>query len=310
MTDAPTAGVPTLCIRGLAHAYGDRTALAGVHLEVMPGERVGLLGPNGSGKTTLFRAVSTLLRPDAGTVEVDGHDAVREPLAVRRRLGVVFQDAALDRMLTVREALGLQAALVGAPASRVDDLLEALSLADRADSRVGTLSGGLARRTDLARGLLHAPALLLLDEPTTGLDTLARRELWGTLDALRATSAQLVATHLMDEAERCDRVVVLHEGQVVADATPDALRATLGGDTLWLDTPDASALAARLVSDGLNARAVGRQVLVTTDDAAGWLTRLYPAPDVTGAAVRRPTLEDAVAAATGVPLPSPTEVPA
>ena len=293
---------PALRVDGLAHSYGDRPALRGVSLSVAPGERVGLVGANGSGKTTLFRAVSTLLRPDGGTVTVFGHDATREPLAVRRRLGVVFQEVALDRTLSVREALAVQAALVGAPAARIDVLLARLGLSDRAASRVARLSGGLARRADLARGLLHAPGLLLLDEPTTGLDPLARRQLWDTLDALPPDAdgvrpAQLVATHLMDEAERCARVVVLHDGRVAAEGTPDRLRAALGVDTLWLDTPDAPALAARLTGEGLDAQTVGTQVMVATAQPADLLARLYGAAGVVGASIRRPTLEDAVALA-------------
>ena len=185
---------PALALRDLAHAYGETAALRGVSLDVAPGERVGLLGANGSGKTTLMRAVSTLLAPDAGTVEVGGADARRDPAEVRRRIGVVFQSPALDDALTVRESLELQAALVGLgrgeARARVDDLVRRLDLADRAGSRVGTLSGGLARRADLARGLLHRPALVLLDEPTGGLDPLARIALWDTLDGLRRDDAR------------------------------------------------------------------------------------------------------------------------
>ncbi|MDT7856861.1 ATP-binding cassette domain-containing protein [Rubrivirga sp. S365] len=301
---------PALSVRDLAHAYGDVAALRGVTLDVAPGERVGLLGANGSGKTTLMRAVSTLLVPDAGTVTVGGADARRDPAAVRRRIGVVFQSPALDDALTVRESLALQAALAGLgrgeARARIDDLLGRLDLADRADARVGTLSGGLARRADLARGLLHHPALVLLDEPTGGLDPLARVALWDTLDGLRRDhapqaegSAQLVATHLMDEAERCDRVAVLDAGRLVALGTPAALKAALGRDALWLDTDDAPALAARLGHERLDARAVGGRVLVAADDPGALLPALYARPDVRAAALKEPSMDDVFAAAVG-----------
>ncbi len=298
--------------QGLRHTYRgtDRPALDGVSLTVAPGERVALLGPNGGGKTTLFRCVTTLLKPDDGTVAVFGFDTQAEPAAVRQRLGVVFQSAALDGVLTVRENLNTHAALSGLSGAvartRVAEALDAVSLADRADDRVKSLSGGLARRADLARVLLHRPPLLLLDEPTVGLDPTARRELWDALDALRRQgTAQLVATHLLDEAEACDRVAILDRGRVVADGTPAALTSALGLDALWLDTPDAEALAARLAGRGLDARAVGLRVLVVSDDPAALLPDLYAAEAVTGATVRRPTLDDVFAARTGGDLLSP-----
>src|SRR5690606_36528757 len=187
-----------------------------------PGELFGLLGPNGGGKTSLLRIVTTLMPPGAGRVLVFGHDVVAEPEAVRRAPGVGFQQPALDAELTVREHLRFHGAPVGlrGPAldTRIAELLEMFGLAERAGDRVKTLSGGLTRRTDLARGLLHRPPLLLLDEPTTGLDPGARRDLWAALDALlrRDGTTQVVATHLMDEAERCDRVGILDRGRLVA----------------------------------------------------------------------------------------------
>lgn len=299
---AVRASEPVLHVEGVTHAYGSTVALRGVSFGVSRGERVGLLGANGSGKTTLLRAISTLLAPDAGRVLVGGHDAVTESAAVRRLLGVVFQSVALDDALTVRESLRLQAALVGMnrrdARPRIDAFLADLGLADRASSPVGTLSGGLARRVDLARGLLHRPALLLLDEPTGGLDPLARRTLWDLLDRQRETdgTAQLVATHLMDEAERCDRVVILDRGELRAEGTPVDLKARLGSDALWLDADDAPALADALrQQDGLDARAVGGRVLVTTANPAALLPRLYARPDVHGAAVKEPTMEDVFA---------------
>ncbi|PAP77374.1 ABC transporter ATP-binding protein [Rubrivirga marina] len=303
------APVAALDARDLAHRFGDVQALDGVDLVVRPTERVALLGPNGSGKTTLLRIASTRLAPEAGRVAVAGHDVVAAPDAVRQRVGVVFQSPALDDAITAREALRFQAALVRIPrseiAARVGAALDDAGLADRADSRVGTLSGGLARRLDLARGLMHRPALALLDEPTTGLDPLARDAFWSVLDRRRADGAQLIATHLMDEAARCDRVVILDGGRVVADGTPDALTAALGPDALWLDADDAESLAAALRTDALHARVVGDRVLVRSDRARDLVASLYERPDVRGVSIQPPTLADVFATRVGR-APEPT----
>lgn len=302
-----------LSVERVRHVYGERAALDGVTFQVEPGERFGLLGPNGSGKTTLFRLITTLMRPTEGAVRVFGEDAARAPEAVRRRLGVVFQHAALDLELTVLENLRTHAALLGVADrdERIAELLAAFGLTERAGDRVKTLSGGLVRRADLARGLLHRPALLLLDEPTTGLDPTARRDLWTTLDRLQLAEGTtvVVATHLMDEAERCARIGILSEGRLVALGTPAALRAELGGEALWLesDTPDrlADELRDRLA---LAPKRVGSALLVETAEAPALLARVLDAvPEhVTAATVRRPTLDDVFAVRTGArPAPQP-----
>lgn len=297
-----------LAVRDLTHRYGDHPALGGVSFEVAPGELFGLLGPNGGGKTTLFRIVTTLMPPTAGTAEVFGHDTVGEPAAVRRSLGVVFQQPALDAELTVRENLRFHGALVGlggdALDARIASLLDVFGLSERAHDRVKTLSGGLVRRADLARGLLHRPALLLLDEPTTGLDPTARRELWAALARLRRDEGTtvVVATHLMEEAERCDRVGILDHGRLVALGAPADLTAELGDETLWLESEDPESLAASLHAQfGLASRLVGRTVLVETEDAPGVLARVYAAfpARIASATVRRPLLDDVFAARTG-----------
>lgn len=298
-----TEPVAALDARDLAHRFGDVQALAGVTLSVGPAERVALLGPNGSGKTTLLRIVSTRLAPEAGRVAVAGHDVVADPGAVRQRVGVVFQSPALDEALTAREALRFQAALVRIPlpevAPRVAAALADAGLADRAGDRVGTLSGGLIRRLDLARGLMHRPALALLDEPTTGLDPLARDAFWAVLDRRRADGAQVLATHLMDEAARCDRVVILDRGRVVADGPPEALTAALGPDALWLDADDPSALASALAEAQIDARAIGDRVLVRSDRARALVGSLYERPDVRGVSIQPPTLADVFATRVG-----------
>ncbi len=275
-------------------------ALDGVSFEVSAGERVGLLGQNGSGKTTLFRIAATRLSPGTGSLHIGGLDVTRHAGAVRQQLGVVFQTPALDSALTCRESLTLQAALVGISRrdrdSVVAQALRDAGLSERASDRVGTLSGGLARRLDLVRGVLHAPALCLLDEPTVGLDPLARDAFWRTLDA-RRDGAQLIATHDMDEAARCDRVVIVDRGRVVADDTPSALTAALGPDALWLDTTDPAGLARSLAEAGHDATAVADRVLVRASDARHHVAAFYERADVLGVSIQPPGMADAFARA-------------
>jgi ABC-2 type transport system ATP-binding protein len=291
-------------VERLSHRYGDRTALDGVDLAVGTGEIVGLLGPNGGGKTTLFRVLATLMAPSAGAARVLGHDVVREAAAVRRRIGVVFQSPGLDRKLTAAENLRCQGALYGLDRARTreraDAMLARVGLADRARDRVETLSGGQRRRVELAKGLLHGPELLLLDEPSTGLDPGTRRDLWTYLRGTGVTS--LLTTHLMEEAELCDRVVILDRGKVVAEGTPDALRAAVGGEVLTVESDDAEGLRAGLRERfGIDASVVEGRVRFERADARAFLPQLFGA---FGGAVRsvslgRPTLEDVFILRTG-----------
>jgi ABC-2 type transport system ATP-binding protein len=296
-------------VRGVTHRYGTHVALLDVSLDVPAGALYGLLGPNGSGKTTLFRILSTLMPPSEGTATVFGHDTARAAMAVRNRLGVVFQDEALDEALTVRENLRFQAALYdltgGARRARIDALLARLDVADRADDPVSALSGGLRRRVDLARGLLHRPDLLLLDEPTTGLDPAARRAFWTAIGRLRDAEGTtlLLATHLMDEAERCDEVGILADGRLVADGTPADLKAELGAQTLWLDTDDPAALRNRIDAQfGVPTRIVGAAVQVAPPDPPAFLSSLYEVlgDRIRSATIRTPTLDDVFMVHAGV----------
>ncbi|HET7441586.1 MAG TPA: ATP-binding cassette domain-containing protein, partial [Terriglobales bacterium] len=204
------AKVPVISVQNLIHRYENRTALDGVAFDVRPAELFGLLGPNGSGKTTLFRILSTLMVPTAGRPLIMGFDAAKEPANVRRQIGVVFQAQSVDPKLTAYENLWHQGHLYGlhgaALKSRIHEILRRVGLADRAKEYVETFSGGMQRRIELAKGLLHHPSVLLLDEPTTGLDPGARRDLWQYLQILRDEEhvSVLVTTHLMEEAERCD----------------------------------------------------------------------------------------------------------
>ena len=304
---------PAVDIQKVHHSYGTHSALRDITLQVEPGALYGLLGPNGSGKTTLFRILSTLMPPSEGRAHVFGLDTARESGAVRRRIGTVFQEEALDEALTVRENLRFQGALYGLHGAerreRTEDLLRRLDVADRATDPVGDLSGGLRRRVDLARGLLHRPDLLLLDEPTSGLDPAARRTFWSAVQQLRSDEGTtlLLATHLMDEAERCDRVGILSDGALVADGRPSTLKADLGDETLWLEAEAPTALRDRIEAQfGVPTRIVGATVQVAPSDPPAFLSSLYEAlsDHIRSATIRTPTLEDVFMVHAGV---SPTE---
>lgn len=241
--------------RGLRHVYPAkrkqpaREALKGVDLSVEEGETFGLLGPNGGGKSTLFRILSTYFAPSGGQAFVFGKDVAADPAAVRPRLGVVFQNPSVDAKLSIRENMRHQGHLYGLRGAelsrRMDKLMERYGIADRRDETVGSLSGGLRRRVELAKGLLHDPELILLDEPSTGLDPGARRELWDHLAELKKERrvTLVVTTHLMDEAERCGRLALLDRGRLAATGTPEELKREIGGDVVAIESSDADALA-------------------------------------------------------------------
>src|SRR5690242_18774598 len=235
-------------VEDIRHSYGKRTALKGISFDVAAGEIFGLLGPNGSGKTTLFRILSTLMLPTSGRALVSGFDSTRQPDEVRRRIGVVFQSKSVDLKLTAAENLWHQGHLYGLRGatlkSRIQEMLERVALADRAKDKVETFSGGMQRRVELAKGLMHRPSVLLLDEPTTGLDPGARRDLWIYLDQLRAQESVsiIVTTHLMEEAEHCDRLAILNLGEIVGLGTPAELRSQIGGDVVVLEASDSATL--------------------------------------------------------------------
>jgi len=243
---------PVISVRDLVHRYQDRTALDKVSFEVCPAELFGLLGPNGSGKTTLFRILSTLIVPSSGSAQIGRLDVVRDPGIVRRHIGVVFQAQSVDPKLTAYENLWHQGHLYGLRGptlkTRIEEILRRVGLLDRARDRVETFSGGMQRRIELAKGLLHHPEVLLLDEPTTGLDPGARRDLWQYLQILRDREhvSVIVTTHLMEEAERCDRLAILNEGKMVALGTPAELTREIGGDVILLEARDPQRLAKQI----------------------------------------------------------------
>ncbi len=246
------AAVPAVEVEGLRHRYGSREALAGITLSVLRGEIFGLLGPNGGGKTTLFKILSTLLRSSPGQARVFGHDLAVEAARIRHRLGVVFQHPSLDPKLTVLENLQHHGHIYGLRGEHLHrqsaSLLARLGLSERIRDRVETLSGGLQRRTELAKALLHQPELLLLDEPSTGLDPGARRDFTHYLGHLRSEDGTtiLLTTHILEEAERCDRVGILHEGRLVALGTPEELKAQVGGDVVVIHSHQAESLGPKV----------------------------------------------------------------
>lgn len=291
-------------VRGLTKRFGERTALDDVTFSVEPGERFGLLGPNGGGKTTLFRILTTLLVPDGGHARVAGFDPVGEAQEVRRRIGVVFQSPALDPKLTVTENLRHHAHLYGLTGDgRIEPMLERFGLADRARDRVETLSGGLRRRVEVAKGMLTDPEVLLMDEPSTGLDPGVRQDLLATLDDLRERGVTtLLTTHLMEEAERCDRVAILHAGRVVAVGEPEALRAEIGEDVITVVARDPADLCAKIRKQFDAEPAVfGRTVRLERATGHEFVPRLVEAfpGEIEAVTVGKPTLEDVYMRRTG-----------
>ena len=295
-------------VEAIAYRYGDREALREVSFRVGAGELFGLLGPNGGGKTTLLEILATIRRPTEGVARVGGVDVVTDPDRARREIAVVFQRPALDPQLTAAENLRHQGHLYGLAgrtlAERSAELLDRFGVADRADDRVKTLSGGLRRRVELAKALLHEPGHLLLDEPTVGLDPGGRRELWRHARRLRSESgvAILVTTHLLEEAEECDRVAILDRGRLVALDTPAALKAAIRGDVISLETAEPTALADAIRARfGTESTVVDGTVRIERPDGAALVPRLAEAfpGAIRSITVGKPTLEDVFVQRTG-----------
>lgn len=285
----------------------DAPALDRLSLAVDSDEIFGLLGPNGGGKSTLFRLLATLMPLQAGRISVAGYDLVTSPDAIRSSIGITFQHASLDRRLTVFENLRHQGHLYGLAgtylAKRIEAALEIVRLRDRRDDLCETLSGGMQRRVEVAKSLLHQPRVLLLDEPSTGLDPGARLDLWQALVQLRDTGMTiLLTTHLMDEAARCDRLGILHRGQLVAMGPPATLQAELGTGVVTLeadDSADAETLLAEL--SGARVSRIGPQCRATTADGPVLIARLAErlGPKLRAISLTQPTLEDVFVARTG-----------
>ena len=308
VSSLPRQDWPAIRVEDLRHSYGKRAALNGISFDVAAGEIFALLGPNGSGKTTLFRILSTLMLPTGGRALIAGFDAARQPVEVRRRIGVVFQAQSVDIKLTAAENLWHQGHLYGLHGSelqtRIREMLDRVALSDRSNERVETFSGGMQRRVELAKGIMHRPGVLLLDEPTTGLDPGARRDLWQYLHELRAQEqvSIIVTTHLMEEAERCDRLAILNAGRIVALGTPLELRSEIGGDVILLESAEPHALAQHIENRfGISAGVLDGKVRFERKEGHRFVTDVVEAfpGEIQSISVSKPTLEDVFIDRTG-----------
>jgi len=295
-------------VREVSHHYGARRALVDVSLSIDAREVFVFLGPNGGGKTTLFRLLSTLIPLRQGRIWIAGADVARQTQQVRRSMGVVFQAPSLDRKLTVRENLDHQGVLYGLAgaelSARRDELLQRLGLSDRRDELCEQLSGGLRRRVELAKGLLHRPQVLLLDEPSTGLDPGARRDLWEYLHQLRQRDGVTIVltTHLLEEADKADRIAILNQGSLVALDTPERLRGSLGGDTITITTERPRELAGAITERfGCEAQVVDDSVRLQQPEGHRWIAQLVEAfpVEIQSITLGQPSLEDVFVARTG-----------
>ncbi len=295
-------------VDGLAKRFGEVEAVGGVSFDVLAGETFGFLGPNGAGKSTTINMLCTLLRPTAGRATVAGFDVAAQRDDVRREIGLVFQDMTLDTYLTAAQNLRFHGQLYGVPAAeletRMRQVLELVGLWDRRDKDVQVFSGGMKRRLEIARGLLHSPRVLFLDEPTVGLDPQTRASIWEYLDELRRREDLTIflTTHYMDEAEHCDRIAIMDAGQIVALDTPQALKAAIGTDRVRLVTADDPAAAAAIASRfGLEARLTADGLALQVADGEQFVPRLLSGLGVAvrSVSVSRPTLDDVFMAYTG-----------
>ncbi len=295
-------------VENLQKRFGEVEAVRGVDFEVLAGETFGFLGPNGAGKSTTINMLCTLLRPTGGRAEVAGYDVATQRDDVRREIGLVFQDMTLDTYLSAAQNLRFHGQLYGVPADRLESrmrqVLELVGLWDRRDKDVDTFSGGMKRRLEIARGLLHSPRVLFLDEPTVGLDPQTRASIWEYLDELRRQESLTIflTTHYMDEAEHCDRIAIMDAGRIVALDTPQALKAAIGTDRIRLETddPEAAAAAVKRRFD-LEATTAGGALVLHVPDGERFVPKLLAdlGVPVRSVSVTRPTLDDVFMTYTG-----------
>ena len=302
---------PAIKVAGLTKNYGEIEAVRGIDFEVPVGETFGFLGPNGAGKSTTIKVLCTLARPTSGSAQVAGHEVTAERDAVRRNIGLVFQDTTLDNYLTGAQNLRFHAALYGVPASAVEprmrQVLEMVGLWERRDSVVMTYSGGMKRRLEIARGLLHAPHVLFLDEPTVGLDPQTRASIWEYINDLKSREdiTIFLTTHYMDEAEHCDRIAIIDHGKIVAIDTPEALKASVGKDRVQIHTADDQAAIAELGREfGLEAAMHEGAVTFSVSSGEQFVPRLFAGLSVPikSVSVSRPTLDDVFMSYTGTTI--------
>jgi ABC-2 type transport system ATP-binding protein len=303
--------VNAVSVRGLVKRYGQLEAVRGIDLEVAPGEIFGFLGPNGAGKSTTIKILCTLALPTAGEAHVAGFDVTTERDSVRKNIGLVFQDTTLDDYLTAEQNLRFHAELYGMPTAtvkpRLQQVMEMVGLWDRRGSLVQTFSGGMKRRLEIARGLMHTPRVLFLDEPTVGLDPQTRVSIWSYIRELRQreTITIFLTTHYMDEAEYCDRIAIIDNGQIVALDTPEALKAKVGKDRVQIRTAD-DAAAIAVLKDKLGIDAQIREGAVTfgVEGGEAFVPRLFAelGVPIKAISVARPSLDDVFMSFTGTTI--------
>ncbi len=308
---APRIKDPVISVSGLTKQYGEVQAVRGIDFDVARGETFGFLGPNGAGKTTTIKILCTLANPTSGTARVAGHDATAERDSVRRNIGLVFQDTTLDTYLTAEQNLRFHAELYGVPkaavAPRMRQVMDMVGLWDRKDSLVSTYSGGMQRRLEIARGLLHAPRVLFLDEPTVGLDPQTRSSIWAYINELkrREDITIFLTTHYMDEAENCDRIAIIDHGKIVAIDTPEALKASVGKDRVQIQTGD-DPVAIAALAETFGIEAAMHEGAVTFSVAAGeqFVPRLFAefSVPIRSVSVSRPSLDDVFMSYTGTTI--------
>jgi len=298
-------------VQGLRKDYGDVKAVKGVDFEIAPGETFGFLGPNGAGKTTTIGMLCTLVKPTAGRAKVAGYDVMAQREHVRRSIGLVFQDPTLDNYLTAEQNLRFHADLYGVPRpvvrARLRAVLELVGLADKRKNEVRSFSGGMKRRLEIARGLLHAPVVLFLDEPTIGLDPQTRRSIWEYIKSLRDTEGTTIfmTTHYMDEAEYCDRIGIIDKGTIVAMGSPEELKASVGKDRVQIQTDNVKgAITALQERFGLDAAVHEGQVTFSVAGGGEFVPKLFAQFSELGIPVRsvgvsRPSLDDVFLSYTG-----------
>lgn len=308
MDPAASPPPPAVEVDGLAKRYGDFEAVKGIDFTVGTGETFGFLGPNGAGKSTTIKMLTTLAEPTGGSARVVGFDVVRERAHVRRNIGLVFQDSTLDTYLSAAQNLKFHADLYDIPrelvAGRMQQVMEMVGLWERRDQPVGEFSGGMKRRLEIARGLMHSPRVLFLDEPTVGLDPQTRSSIWGYIGELRQQEdiTIFLTTHYMDEAEHCDRIAIMDEGELKVLDTPEALKAGVGTDRVQLTTADdQAALAALAERFDLEGTTSEGKLTIAVADGERFVPRLFEelGVPILSVSVARPTLDDVFMNITG-----------
>ncbi len=304
-------GEPAVSVAGLVKRYGEFSAVDGVTFDVEEGETFGFLGPNGAGKSTTIKMLCTLVDPSGGRAEVAGYDVVAQRAHVRKNIGLVFQDTTLDEYLTAEENLRFHAELYGVPREtvrvRLQSVMEMVGLWERRKSLVRTFSGGMKRRLEIGRGLLHSPRVLFLDEPTVGLDPQTRASIWGYINELKRSERITIflTTHYMDEAEFCDRIAIMNAGRIVVLDTPEALKASVGKDRVQIQTSDDDAAIAALQERfGVESAVREGQVTFSVPQGEQFVPRLFAelGVPIRSVSVARPSLDDVFMSYTGTTI--------